>query len=100
SGKGREGRRSSRSRGIVWVVAERRHRDAQPVGEWQGGEQSVELGLAVGVVQPDCGRSVADEWPSPEPDEMPVVGELGRGGRLGALMLLHVRVRCAGGNLD
>jgi hypothetical protein len=62
------------------VRLERRDRDTQPVGEGQGGEQTVERGLAVGAVQPDCGRSVADERPSPEPDEVPVLGELGRGG--------------------
>src|SRR2546428_396800 len=81
SGKGREAGRSSRGRRrIVGVRLERRDRDTQPVGEGQGGEQTVERGLAVGAVQPDRGRSVADERPSPEPDEVPVLGELGRGG--------------------
>ena len=67
-------------RGIVWVRLERRDRDTQPVGEWQGGEQILELCLAEGTVQPDRGRSVAEERSSPEPDEVAVLGELGRGG--------------------
>ena len=59
---------------------EGRDRDAQPAGQRQGAEQIVELGLALGAVQPDRSCSVADERPSPEPDEMPVVRDLGRGG--------------------
>src|SRR5262249_32627078 len=74
-------------------------RDTQPVGERQRGEQILELRLAEGTVQPDRRGSVAYERPSPEPDEMPVLRELGRGGRLGALVLLHVRGRRAGRNL-
>jgi hypothetical protein len=62
------------------VRLERRDRDTQPIGERQGGEQIVEGGLAVGAVQPDRGRSLADERPRPEANEVPVVGELGRGG--------------------
>jgi hypothetical protein len=62
------------------VRRERRDRDTQPVGERQGVEQIVELGLAVSAVEPDRGRSVAEQRPSPEPDEVPVLGELGRGG--------------------
>ena len=37
---------------IVGVRLERRDRDTQPVGEGQGGEQTVERGLAAGAVQP------------------------------------------------
>src|SRR5207247_2374865 len=97
SGKDWEAGCSSR---IVWMRLERRDGYAQPVGERQGAEQISQFGLAVGAVQPDCRCSVADERPSPEPDEMPVLRELGRGGRLCALVLLHLRVRRAGGNLD
>ena len=79
---------------------ERRDRDAQPIGERQGGEQTVELRLAVGTVQPDRRCSVTDERPSPEPNEVPVLRELGRGGGLGALASLDLLVRCAGRNLD
>src|SRR6266849_3657327 len=101
SRKEREVRRSSRrGRWIVWVRLERRDRDTQPVGERQAGEQILELCLAEGTVQPDRRGSVAYERPSPEPDEVPLLRELGRGGRLGALVLLHLRVRCVGGNLD
>src|SRR4029079_6518591 len=63
-------------------------------------EQIVELGLALGAVQPDRSCSVADERPSPEPDEMPVVRALGRGGWLGTLHLPNVGVRRGGGNLE
>src|SRR6266481_200529 len=99
SRKDREVRRSSRRRRwIVWVRLERRDRDAQPVGERQRGEQILELWLAEGAVQPDRGRSVAEERSSPEPDEVPVLGELGGGGRLGQLALLHLRLRRAGGS--
>ena len=66
--------------GSFGVLLERRDRDMQPAGERQGGEQAVELGLAAGAVQPDRRCPVAGERPSPEPDEMPVLRELGRGG--------------------
>ena len=81
SGKDREaGCSSTGRRRVAGVRLERRDRDTQPVGEGQGGEQTVERGLAAGAVRPDCGRSVAGERPSPEPDEVPVLGALGRGG--------------------
>ena len=59
---------------------ERSDRDAQPVGQREGAEQIIEFGLAVGAVHPDRSCSVAGERPSPEPDEMTVLRELGRGG--------------------
>jgi hypothetical protein len=62
------------------VRLERRDSDTQPVGERQGSEQIVEFGLALRAIQPDRCCSVADERPSPQPNEMPVLYELGRGG--------------------
>ena len=64
---------------------ERRHRDPQPVGERQLGEQSVELSLAVGAVQADGGYPVAGSRPSPQADEMPLVRQPGCSRRLGLL---------------
>src|SRR5262249_61434592 len=60
----------------------------------------VASGPAAGAVQPERGCPVAGERPPPEPDETPARRELGRGGRLGALVLLHLRVGRAGRNLD
>src|SRR5436190_9290177 len=79
---------------------ERRDPDTQPVGERQGGEQTVELCLAVGAVQPDRRCSVIAGRQSPESNETAVLRELGRGGGLGALASLDLLVRCAGRNLD
>src|SRR2546423_611178 len=97
----------------IWVVVrnvyslastslprERRDRDTQPVGEGQGSEQIVELGLGIGAVEADGGRSFADDRTRPEADEMAVFRELGRGGRLGAVALIHLRASRARGNLD
>jgi hypothetical protein len=62
------------------VRVERRDCDTQPVGERQCGEQILELCVTESTVEPDRGCSIADERPSPQADEMPVLGELGRGG--------------------
>ena len=64
---------------------ERRHRDPQPVGERQLREESVELSRALGSVQADGGYPVVGSWPSPQPDEMPLVRQFGRSRRLGLL---------------
>jgi hypothetical protein len=64
---------------------ERRRRDPQPVGERQLSEESVELSRALGPVQADGGYPIARLRPSPQPDEMPLVRQLGCSGRLGLL---------------
>ena len=50
--------------------------------------------------RPVYDRLVADDRTPPEADEMAVFSELGRGGRLGAVALVHLRTSRAGGNLD
>jgi len=79
---------------------ERRHRDTQPVGERQVGKQSVELSLAVGAVQDDGRGPVADSRPSPQPDEMPFIRQIGCGRRLGLLSVSDFGLRRSCWNLD
>ena len=79
---------------------ERRHRDTQPVGERQAGEQSVEMSLAVGAIQANGRRPVADSRPSPEPNEMPLVGQFGCGRRLGFLARSDFGLRRSCRNVD
>lgn len=61
---------------------ERRHRDRQPVGERQLREKSVELSRALCPVQADGGYPVVGPRPSPQPEEMPLVRQVGRSRRL------------------
>ena len=79
---------------------ERRHCDTQPVGERQVGEQSVEMSLTVGAIQANSRRPVADSRPSPQSNEMPLVGQLGCGRRLGLLTVSDFGLRRSSRNVD
>ena len=79
---------------------ERRHRDPQPVGERQLCEESVELSRALGSVQADGGYPVVGSWPSPQPEEMPLVRQLGCSRRLGLLTGTDFGLRGSRWNLE
>ena len=71
---------------------ERGDGDMHPLIQRQRAKQTVELRFAVGVVQAnDLGLAGCDR-PLPEPDEMPFVHQLGRGGRLAPLAVLDLRL--------
>jgi hypothetical protein len=79
---------------------ERRHRDTQPVGERQVGEQRVEMSLAIGAVQANGRCPAADSRPSPQPDEMPLVRQLGCSRRLGLLAVPDFGLRRSCWNVE
>jgi len=78
----------------------RRHRDPQPVGERQLREESIELSPALSPIQADGGYPVADSRPSPQPDEMPLVRQLGGSRRLGLLTGTDFGLRRSRWNLE
>lgn len=58
--------------------------------ERQHAEQTIELGLAVGAVQANDRGVAGPGGLVPDPDKMPLVGQLGCGGGLGALAVLDL----------
>jgi glycine/D-amino acid oxidase-like deaminating enzyme len=76
---------------VVGMRLERRDTDVQPVPEWEVGEQTIELGPAVGPVHADgLGLSFGGGL-LPEPDQMPLLGQLGGRDRLAVLTILDLR---------
>ena len=71
-----------------------------PLVERQGAEQAVELGLVVGSVQADDPGLAGCDGPFLEPDKMPFVHQLGRGGCLGFVAFLDLRLRSSVRNVD
>ena len=79
---------------------ERRHRDPQPIGERQLRQESVKLSRALGSVQADGGYPVVGSRPSPQPDKMPLVRQLGCSRRLGLLTAADFGLRRSRWNLE
>lgn len=82
------------------MAFERSHCDPQPVGERQLREQSVELSRTLCPIQADGGYPVVGSRPSPQPDEMPLGCQPGRGCRLGLLTGTDFGLRRSRRNLE
>jgi hypothetical protein len=79
---------------------ERSDADAHPLIQRQRLEQTVELRFAVGAVKAEDPALARSDGPLPEPDEVPLVHELGGGGCFGALAVLDLGRRSSVRNVD
>jgi hypothetical protein len=85
---------------VVGVGLERGDGEVHPCMERQNAEQTIELGLAVGAVQANDRGVAGPGGLVPDPDKMPLVGQLGCGGGLGALAVLDLSGWGPVGNVD
>src|ERR1700675_4940069 len=87
-------------RWVVWVGLQRRDSCFHPHIERQSAEQSVELGFAFGTVETNDLHLPEGDRRLPEPDKMPFDRQFGRGGDLGVLAVLDLRIRSSFRNTE
>jgi len=78
---------------------ERGNRYMHPLGKRQSVEQTIELVFAVGAVQAEDPGLAGSGAQSPNPDEMPLVHQLGCSGCFRVLTALDLGIRSSVGNI-
>src|SRR5438132_353914 len=84
---------------VVGMGLERGNRYMHPLGKRQNAEQTIELVFAVGAVQAEDPGLAGSGAQSPNPDEMPLVHQLGCSGCFRVLTALDLGIRSSVGRL-
>jgi hypothetical protein len=87
-------------RRIMGMRRKWRHGRFHPPIEWEGGKQSVELRSGLGSVQADGLPFAWLHGGSPQPDQMTLASQVGRGHTLGVYALPHFALSNAGRHVE